>query len=123
MCCFRFKLWWMTQRMGTCGKEVPLETQFMLVESKEEGGSGEDAATVYTVFLPLLEGQFRAALQGNEQNQVEICLESGMFTKPRFFYKIVPLPTMVDTRWTAAVSLGVEAPHRPETAAAGGVAA
>ncbi|CAA6659129.1 unnamed protein product [Spirodela intermedia] len=74
MCCFRFKLWWMTQRMGTCGKEVPLETQFMLVESKDDG---EDATTVYTVFLPLLEGQFRAALQGNEQNQIEICLESG----------------------------------------------
>ncbi|XP_021893363.1 probable galactinol--sucrose galactosyltransferase 2 [Carica papaya] len=79
MCCFRFKLWWMTQRMGMCGKDVPLETQFMLVESKNntEGDYQSDAATVYTVFLPLLEGQFRAVLQGNEKNEVEICLESG----------------------------------------------
>lgn len=65
--------------MGMCGKDVPLETQFMLVESKNniEGDYQSDAATVYTVFLPLLEGQFRAVLQGNEKNEVEICLESG----------------------------------------------
>ncbi|XAR69455.1 Galactinol--sucrose galactosyltransferase [Bertholletia excelsa] len=78
MCCFRFKLWWMTQRMGTCGKDIPLETQFILVESKDtaEGEHG-DASTVYTVFLPLLEGQFRAVLQGNERDELEIFLESG----------------------------------------------
>ncbi|KAF8403805.1 hypothetical protein HHK36_011911 [Tetracentron sinense] len=75
MCCFRFKLWWMTQRMGMCGKDVPLETQFMLVESKDV--EEEDSPTIYTVFLPLLEGQFRAVLQGNDNNEIEICLESG----------------------------------------------
>lgn len=66
--------------MGNCGKDVPLETQFMLVESKDdtEGGEGNnDVPTIYTVFLPLLEGQFRAVLQGNEKNELEICLESG----------------------------------------------
>ncbi|XP_028088732.1 probable galactinol--sucrose galactosyltransferase 2 isoform X2 [Camellia sinensis] len=78
MCCFRFKLWWMTQRMGTCGKDIPLETQIMLVESKDTTeGERDDAPTTYTVFLPLLEGQFRAVLQGNEKNELEICLESG----------------------------------------------
>lgn len=78
MCCFRFKLWWMTQRMGTCGKDIPLETQFMLLESKDTTeGEREDAPKIYTVFLPLLEGQFRAVLQGNDKNEMEICLESG----------------------------------------------
>ena len=78
MCCFRFKLWWMTQRMGTCGNDIPFETQFMLVESKDTTeGENEDAPKIYTVFLPLLEGQFRAVLQGNERNELEICLESG----------------------------------------------
>ncbi|XP_052172849.1 probable galactinol--sucrose galactosyltransferase 2 [Diospyros lotus] len=78
MCCFRFKLWWMTQRMGTCGKDIPLETQFMLVESKDTTEDGrDDVPVIYTVFLPLLEGQFRAVLQGNETNELEICLESG----------------------------------------------
>lgn len=67
--------------MGTCGKDVPFETQFMLIESKEtmEGGEHDDAPTVYTVFLPLLEGQFRAVLQGNDKNEIEICLESGEY--------------------------------------------
>lgn len=81
MCCFRFKLWWMTQRMGTCGKDVPLETQFMLVESEGDGEGGDEddssSPTIYTVFLPLLEGLFRSVLQGNERNEVEVCLESG----------------------------------------------
>nr|XP_010317879.1 probable galactinol--sucrose galactosyltransferase 2 isoform X1 [Solanum lycopersicum]XP_010317880.1 probable galactinol--sucrose galactosyltransferase 2 isoform X1 [Solanum lycopersicum] len=72
MCLFRFKLWWMTQRMGTCGNDIPLETQFMLLETKDDQGP-----IIYTVFLPLLEGQFRAVLQGNQMNQIEICLESG----------------------------------------------
>ncbi|RDX86750.1 putative galactinol--sucrose galactosyltransferase 2, partial [Mucuna pruriens] len=77
MCCFRFKLWWMTQRMGTCGRDVPLETQFMLIESKESEVDGENSPTIYTVLLPLLDGQFRAVLQGNDKNEIEICLESG----------------------------------------------
>lgn len=64
--------------MGTCGKDIPLETQFMLVESKDTtDGDREDAPIIYTVFLPLLEGQFRAVLQGNDKNEMEICLESG----------------------------------------------
>lgn len=68
--------------MGKCGKDVPLETQFMLVESNGDGASDDDEAdsqTIYTVFLPLLEGPFRAALQGNDKNEIEICLESGEY--------------------------------------------
>lgn len=77
MCCFRFKLWWMTQRMGTCGKDIPLETQFMLIESKDSEEEGESSPIVYTVLLPLLEGPFRSVLQGNEKSEIEICFESG----------------------------------------------
>ncbi|RHN79116.1 putative galactinol--sucrose galactosyltransferase, Alpha-galactosidase [Medicago truncatula] len=73
LCCFRFKLWWMTHRVGTCGRDIPLETQFMLIEIKES----KNSPVIYTVLLPLLEGQFRAVLQGNDKNEIEICLESG----------------------------------------------
>lgn len=82
MACFRFKLWWMAQKMGDSGSEIPLETQFLLVESKEgshlasDGGDEEDQI-VYTVFLPLIEGPFRACLQGNTRDELELCLESG----------------------------------------------
>lgn len=80
---FRFKLWWMTQRMGSYGKDVPFETQFLLVEGSEGSplstgvGDGIGEPTIYIVFLPLLEGSFRAVLQGNENNELEISLESG----------------------------------------------
>ncbi|EMS68043.1 putative galactinol--sucrose galactosyltransferase 2 [Triticum urartu] len=78
MCLFRFKLWWMTQRMGTSGRDVPLETQFILIEVPAAAGNDDgDSEPVYLVMLPLLEGQFRTVLQGNDQDQLQICIESG----------------------------------------------
>ncbi|KAK1606136.1 hypothetical protein QYE76_029809 [Lolium multiflorum] len=75
MCTFRFKMWWMTQRMGSSGRDIPVETQFLIVEAAD--GAGDEQSAVYTVFLPILEGSFRAVLQGNEDDELEICLESG----------------------------------------------
>ena len=75
MACFRFKLWWMAQRMGEKGGDVPHETQFLLVESK--GAAGDEAAAAYVVFLPLVEGAFRASLQGGAGDALELCVESG----------------------------------------------
>ncbi|KAJ0091515.1 hypothetical protein Patl1_13890 [Pistacia atlantica] len=82
MACFRFKLWWMAQKMGDQGRDIPLETQFLLVETKdgshlESDDGNEDNQIVYTVFLPLIEGSFRACFQGNENDELELCLESG----------------------------------------------
>lgn len=82
MACFRFKLWWMAQKMGDQGKDIPLETQFLLVETKdgshlESDDGNEENQIVYTVFLPLIEGSFRGCLQGNVNDELELCLESG----------------------------------------------
>ncbi|XP_031381755.1 probable galactinol--sucrose galactosyltransferase 6 isoform X2 [Punica granatum] len=91
MACFRFKLWWMAQKMGDKGSEIPFETQFLLFETKDgsrlESDSGnEENQIVYTVFLPLIEGSFRACLQGNERDELELCLESGdCYTKASSF--------------------------------------
>ncbi|KQK19399.1 hypothetical protein BRADI_1g48050v3 [Brachypodium distachyon] len=76
MACFRFKMWWMAQRMGSKGGDVPHETQFLLVESKAAAGDDEDEAS-YVVFLPLVEGAFRASLQGGVGDELELCVESG----------------------------------------------
>lgn len=74
--------------MGDKGRDIPLETQFLLLETKEgshlssdaAGGGGEDEnKIVYTVFLPLIEGLFKASLQGNAADELELCLESGDF--------------------------------------------
>lgn len=85
MCVFRFKLWWMTQRMGTNGKEIPCETQFLIVEANQGSDLvGTDQSASYVVFLPILEGDFRAVLQGNVVDELEICLESG---KLQYFHQ------------------------------------
>ncbi|KAL2479613.1 putative galactinol--sucrose galactosyltransferase 6 [Abeliophyllum distichum] len=81
--CFRFKLWWMAQKMGDKGRDIPLETQFLLVETNDGShlesdiNGDEENKVVYTVFLPLIEGPFKACLQGNDQDELELCLESG----------------------------------------------
>ncbi|CAI9754697.1 unnamed protein product [Fraxinus pennsylvanica] len=83
LACFRFKLWWMSQKMGDKGRDIPLETQFLLVETKDGSNlesnvnGNEDNNVVYTVFLPLVEGLFKACLQGNDKDELELCLESG----------------------------------------------
>ncbi|KAL2249468.1 UNVERIFIED_CONTAM: putative galactinol--sucrose galactosyltransferase 6 [Sesamum indicum] len=83
LACFRFKLWWMAQKMGDKGRDIPLETQFLLVETKDISHLGSDIDgqeednIVYTVFLPLVEGPFKACLQGNDGDELELCLESG----------------------------------------------
>ncbi|KAL2465547.1 putative galactinol--sucrose galactosyltransferase 6 [Abeliophyllum distichum] len=83
LACFRFKLWWMAQKMGDKGRDIPLETQFLLVETKDGSNlesdinGNEDNNVVYTVFLPLVEGPFKACLQGNDHDELELCLESG----------------------------------------------
>ncbi|KAL0358405.1 UNVERIFIED_CONTAM: putative galactinol--sucrose galactosyltransferase 6 [Sesamum angustifolium] len=42
LACFRFKLWWMAQKMGDKGRDIPLETQFLLVETKNGSHSEPD---------------------------------------------------------------------------------
>ncbi|CAI5520231.1 unnamed protein product [Closterium sp. Naga37s-1] len=75
LCCHRFKLWWMTQRVGSNGKEVPNETQFLLLETDRDSQSSIEP--VYVVMLPLVDGSFRAAIQGSSDDMLEICSESG----------------------------------------------
>ncbi|KAK9715162.1 hypothetical protein RND81_06G146800 [Saponaria officinalis] len=82
MACFRFKLWWMAQKMGDKGGDIPLETQFLLLETKDgshiQSENGDESnQVVYAVLLPLIEGPFRACLQGNSRDELELCLESG----------------------------------------------
>ena len=51
-----------------------METQFLIVKGSWLTG---EQPVVYTIFLPILEGSFRAVLQGNADDELEICLESG----------------------------------------------
>lgn len=80
---FRFKIWWMIPRVGNSGSEVPLETQMLLLEAKEESGLLDNATesttdhTLYILVLPVLEGAFRASFQGTPTNELQFCVESG----------------------------------------------
>ncbi|XP_057804200.1 probable galactinol--sucrose galactosyltransferase 2 [Salvia miltiorrhiza] len=81
---FRHKIWWMIPRFGSSGSDIRMETQMLLLEVREESAVQDDSFlgqsadnTSYVLFLPVLEGRFRATLQGNSANELELCVESG----------------------------------------------
>lgn len=65
--------------MGTTASDIPVETQFLLVQTPGDAGSESPASkeTVYTVFLPVLEGAFRASLSGSPSEELNLIVESG----------------------------------------------
>ncbi|KAF9626629.1 hypothetical protein IFM89_037422 [Coptis chinensis] len=70
MSIFRFKVWWTTHWVGNNGSDVEYETQVMILDKPDYGGP-------YVLFLPLIEGPFRASLQPDDNDNVDICVESG----------------------------------------------
>lgn len=72
MSIFRFKVWWTTHWVGTCGKDMENETQMVILDRDQHLGRP------YVLLLPILEGSFRASLQpGVDDDYVDICVESG----------------------------------------------
>ncbi|KAL0364503.1 UNVERIFIED_CONTAM: putative galactinol--sucrose galactosyltransferase 2 [Sesamum angustifolium] len=87
MCLFLAKIWWMIPRVGKSASEIPMETQMLLLEAGEESLVGvvdDDSPTelandnkFYVLVLPVLDGAFRATLQGTPSNELQFCYESG----------------------------------------------
>lgn len=80
---------------GMAGCDVPIETQFLLLEARDESSIHDENSkttsenTFYILFLPVLDGLFRTTLQGTSVNELEFCVESGWFRSlvtlsPRF---------------------------------------
>lgn len=77
-------MWWMIPRLGKSGSEVPVETQMLLLKVAEESALNDESSadsdterSLYILILPVLDGVFRATLQGNSGNELQLCVESG----------------------------------------------
>jgi len=68
VCCHRNHPWWMRTAAGTQGREIPVETQFLLAELPDHQ---------YALFLPILDEPFRGVLEGRDDDQVLLILETG----------------------------------------------
>ncbi|KAA8542203.1 hypothetical protein F0562_023355 [Nyssa sinensis] len=84
LCLFVVKIWWMIPRVGKSSSEIPLETQMLLLEAREESALGDETSpepatenTFYILLLPVLDGPFRTSLQGTPSNELQFCIESG----------------------------------------------
>ncbi|KAL4344066.1 hypothetical protein AHAS_Ahas11G0141200 [Arachis hypogaea] len=99
----------MAPKMGDKGRDIPLKTQCLFVETKDgfhlkTDNGDESNQIVYTIFLSLIEGRFRACLQENDCDEFELCIESGDFdTKVSSFSHALfisagtdPFPTVHD---------------------------
>lgn len=71
LACARVNRYWMGPAFGTSAKDIPLDTQFLLVELAENGP--------YALILPLVDAGFRATLQASDKSKLKvICYsESG----------------------------------------------
>ena len=67
-CCHRYEPYWMRAMAGQRGGQVPVETQFLLAERP-------DGSCV--LFVPLLDGSFRASMQGQGEDGLALVVESG----------------------------------------------
>ncbi|XP_062168819.1 probable galactinol--sucrose galactosyltransferase 2 [Alnus glutinosa] len=81
---FRVKIWWMIPCFGKSGSEIPMETQMLLLEARQDSVLLDETSsdpntenTFYVHFLPVLDGQFRTSLQGTPDNELKFCIESG----------------------------------------------
>jgi raffinose synthase len=70
MSIFRFKVWWTTHWVGSNGRDLEHETQMVILENSQSGRP-------YVLLLPLLEGPFRASIQPGNEDNVDLCVESG----------------------------------------------
>ena len=74
----------MIPRVGKSGSEIPMETQMLLLEAREESALEDEISsepntenTFYILFLPVLDEPFRASLEGTSTNELRLCVESG----------------------------------------------
>ncbi|WJX65288.1 galactinol--sucrose galactosyltransferase [Trifolium repens] len=75
---FRFKVWWTTLWTGSNGKDLETETQFLMLQNSDPNpGSDQTSGRPYVLFLPIIEGQFRASLQSGENDNISVCVESS----------------------------------------------
>jgi len=63
---FRFKVWWTTLWSGSNGRDLETETQFLMLQS------GPDRP--YVLFLPIVEGPFRASLEPGSDDNISVPL-------------------------------------------------
>jgi hypothetical protein len=69
LACARCKLWWMTPEWVNTTRNMPPETQFVLVDlgaEQQAGASSSDGAQEdgpYALLLPLIDDDFRATLR------------------------------------------------------------
>ncbi|GAB4849261.1 hypothetical protein Ancab_004065 [Ancistrocladus abbreviatus] len=70
MSIFRFKVWWTTHWVGRNGGDLEHETQIMMLDRSDSGRP-------YVLLLPLVEGPFRASLQPGQDDNIDVCVESG----------------------------------------------
>ncbi|KAB5548358.1 hypothetical protein DKX38_011764 [Salix brachista] len=71
MSIFRFKVWWKTHWVGSNGRDLEHETQMVMLDKSDDSGRP------YVLLLPLLEGPFRASFQPGDDDNVDVCVESG----------------------------------------------
>ncbi|XP_018676391.2 stachyose synthase [Musa acuminata AAA Group] len=89
---FRFKTWWSTMWVGSCGSDLQMETQWVLFQVPE--------LSSYVLLLPLIEGRFRSAIHPGNDDHVLICAESGSSQVQADSFKAIAYIHVCDNPYT-----------------------
>ncbi|RRT80905.1 hypothetical protein B296_00007733 [Ensete ventricosum] len=89
---FRFKTWWSTMWVGSCGSDLQMETQWVLFQVPE--------LSSYVLLLPLIEGRFRSAIHPGNDDHVLICAESGSSQVQADSFKAIAYVHVCDNPYT-----------------------
>lgn len=65
--CWRYEPFWMKPAAGARGREVPVETQVLLIERED----------TCLLLVPLVDGPARASLEGTPDDELKLVLETG----------------------------------------------
>ena len=65
---------------GAGAAAMPAETQMLLLEYRSEART--ERGSLYALMLPVLDGGFRASLQGSPEDELQFCFESGELCLP-----------------------------------------
>ncbi|XP_058071356.1 probable galactinol--sucrose galactosyltransferase 1 isoform X2 [Magnolia sinica] len=92
---FRFKIWWMIPRYGKSSSDVPVKSQMLLLEAREDSSLNDktidsfDGNTFCILLMPVFNGDFQTSLQGDSTNKLQFCVEGDPTMRSKQVLEVV----------------------------------
>jgi len=97
VCLHRHKLWWMKPFHALHTRQVPAETQLLLMELPRTQEEGENSKQRYCLMVPLIDSNAKFTLRGLSNNRLQLRAETGDLKESIAYGSLCGLFVGVDT--------------------------